>query len=95
MRERIEECFGWGKTNGPMRQTKLRRAKNMGLQFALAMTAFNLVRLRNLLAPAPTLARRVHVRTHRRDSLNKRPNQVRGVPVLDLSTVLAVTNFVH
>jgi transposase len=54
VRKRIEECFGWGKTIGPIRQTKLRGTRKVDFQFVLTMTGFNLVRLRNLLAPAPT-----------------------------------------
>jgi transposase len=54
VRKRIEECFGWAKTVGGLRQTKLRGTAKVDFQFVLTMTAFNLVRLRNLLAPQPT-----------------------------------------
>ena len=53
IRKRIEECFGWGKTVGGLRQTKYRRTRKVDFQFVLTMTAYNLVRLRNLLPPAP------------------------------------------
>lgn len=53
IRKRIEECFGWGKTVGGLRQTKYRRTRKVDFQFVLTMTAYNLVRLRNLLHPAP------------------------------------------
>jgi transposase len=53
IRKRIEECFGWGKTIGGLRQTKYRGTGKVDFQFVLTMTAYNLVRLRNLLKPAP------------------------------------------
>jgi len=51
IRKRIEECFGWGKTVGGLRQTKYRGTRKVDFQFVLTMTAYNLVRLRNLLTP--------------------------------------------
>jgi transposase len=54
IRKRIEECFGWGKTIGGLRQTKLRGTRKIDFQFVFTMTAYNLVRLRNLLEPAPS-----------------------------------------
>lgn len=53
IRKRIEECFGWGKTIGGLRQTKYRGTAKVDFQFVFTMTAYNLVRLRNLLRPAP------------------------------------------
>lgn len=54
MRKRIEECFGWAKDIGPMRKTKHRGVARVNFQFVLTMAAYNLVRLRGLLAPVPT-----------------------------------------
>lgn len=50
IRKRIEEVFGWGKTIGPMRKTKLRGVARVGFEMMLTVTGFNLVRMRNLLA---------------------------------------------
>jgi hypothetical protein len=54
IRKRIEEVFGWAKTIGPMRKTKLRGFRNVGFQFVLTMTGYNLVRMRNLMGAATT-----------------------------------------
>ena len=54
IRKRIEECFGWGKTIGGMRQTKLRGTNKVDFYFVLTMTGYNLIRLRNLLQAVPT-----------------------------------------
>lgn len=54
IRKRIEECFGWGKTIGGMRQTKLRGTAKVDGQFVMTMVAYNLVMLRRLLQPVPT-----------------------------------------
>lgn len=51
IRKRIEEVFGWAKTIGQMRQTKLRGYAKVGFQFVLTMASYNLVRMRNLLQP--------------------------------------------
>ena len=53
IRKRIEECFGWAKTIGGMRQTKLWGTPKVDFQFVLTMAAYNLVRLRGLLVPSP------------------------------------------
>lgn len=50
VRKRIEEIFGWGKTIGPMRKTKLRGAARVGFEMLLTVAGFNLVRMRKLLA---------------------------------------------
>lgn len=50
IRKRIEEVFGWGKTVGPLRKTKLRGIARVGFQLLLTMTGFNLIRMRGLLA---------------------------------------------
>lgn len=51
IRKRIEECFGWGKTIGQVRQTKFRGTARVDFQFVLTMAAYNLVRMRSLLHP--------------------------------------------
>ena len=52
IRKRIEEAFGWAKTIGQMRKTKLRGFARVGFQFVLTMTGYNLVRMRNLIGSA-------------------------------------------
>lgn len=52
IRKRIEEVFGWAKTIGPVRKTKLRGWRRVGFQFVLTMTGYNLVRMRNLMGSA-------------------------------------------
>jgi len=47
-RKRIEECYGWMKTIGPMRQTKLRGELLVRWMFTLTAAAYNLVRIKNL-----------------------------------------------
>ena len=47
-RKRIEQCFGWAKTVGPMRHVMLRRLHEVNHTFTLTMAAYNLIRLRNL-----------------------------------------------
>lgn len=47
-RKRIEEVFGWLKTTGQFRQTRYRGVTKIDWYFTLAVTAYNLVRMRNL-----------------------------------------------
>lgn len=47
-RKRIEEVFGWLKTTGQFRQTRYRGVRKINWYFTLAVTAYNLVRMRNL-----------------------------------------------
>jgi transposase len=47
-RKRIEEVFGWPKTTGQFRQTRYRGVTKINWYFTLAVTAYNLVRMRNL-----------------------------------------------
>ena len=47
-RKRVEEIFGWLKTVGLMRKTRHRGAERVGWMFTLAVTAYNLVRMKNL-----------------------------------------------
>ena len=48
IRKRIEEVFGWMRTVGPMRQTKLRGTRRVGWAFTLTAAAYNLVRIRTV-----------------------------------------------
>jgi transposase len=52
-RKRIEEIFGWLKTVGLCRQTRLRGVDRVGWMVTFATAAYNLVRMRRLLSPAP------------------------------------------
>ncbi len=47
-RKRIEEVFGWLKTVGLFRKTRYRGVTKIDWHFTLAVTAYNLVRMRNL-----------------------------------------------
>jgi len=51
-RKRIEEVFGWLKTVGLLRKTRHRGLLRVGWVFTFAATAYNLVRMRNLLSTA-------------------------------------------
>jgi transposase len=51
-RKRIEEVFGWMKTVGMLRKTRHRGVFKVGWVFTFVATAYNLVRMRNLLSPA-------------------------------------------
>ena len=50
-RKLVEQVFGWIKSSAGMRRTKLRGRRRVDWMFRLAATAYNLVRMRNLLAP--------------------------------------------
>lgn len=52
-RKRIEEVFGWIKAAAGLRQTKHRGLPRVAWAFALATTAYNLIRLPKLLRQAP------------------------------------------
>ena len=47
-RKRIEQCFGWGKTVGAIRQVLVRGVEKVDQMFVLTMTAYNLTRMRTL-----------------------------------------------
>jgi len=49
-RKRVEECFGWLKTIALMRKVRHRGIEKVGWVFTFAAAAYNLVRMRNLLA---------------------------------------------
>jgi transposase len=49
VRKRVEEIFGWIKTTGCLRKTRHRGLGRVEEMFTLATTAYNLVRMRNLI----------------------------------------------
>ena len=49
-RKRIEECFGWMKTIALMRKVRHRGLEKVGWLFTFAAAAYNLVRMRKLMA---------------------------------------------
>jgi IS5 family transposase len=49
-RKRIEECFGWLKTIALMRKVRHRGLEKVSWVFTFAAAAYNLVRMKNLLA---------------------------------------------
>jgi len=51
-RKRVEEIFGWLKTVGMMRKTRHRGEPRVGWVFTFSLAAYNLVRIRNLMAAA-------------------------------------------
>jgi transposase len=48
-RKRVEEIFGWLKTVGGLRKTRHRGVARVGWTFTFAATAYNLIRMRNLI----------------------------------------------
>ena len=50
-RKMIEEAFGWGKDIGLLRRPKYRGQRKIEYAALLTFTGYNLVRMRNLLAP--------------------------------------------
>ena len=55
-RKRIEQCFGWGKTVGPLAQVMVRGLGKVDQLLTLTMAAYNLTRLRSLAALRPQVA---------------------------------------
>ncbi|MGH9440254.1 MAG: IS5 family transposase, partial [Terriglobia bacterium] len=53
-RKRIEECFGWLKTIALLRKVRHRGTLKVDWMFTFACAAYNLVRMRNLMAAVPT-----------------------------------------
>ena len=51
-RKRVEEIFGWLKTVAGLRKTRYRGVARVAWMFTFALAAYNLVRMRNLLATA-------------------------------------------
>ena len=52
-RKAVEQVFGWMKTVGNLRKTRHRGTERVGWMFTFGAAAYNLVRMRNLLAEAP------------------------------------------
>lgn len=52
-RKRIEQCFGWGKVIGPMRQVMVQGLAKVDQLMTLTMAAYNLTRLRTLAQVRP------------------------------------------
>ena len=52
-RKRIEQCFGWGKVIGPMRQVMVQGLDKVDQLLTLTMAAYNLTRLRTLVNLRP------------------------------------------
>lgn len=55
-RKRIEQCFGWGKVIGPMRQVMVQGLDRVDQLLTLTMAAYNLTRLRTLALLRPQCA---------------------------------------
>jgi hypothetical protein len=55
-RKRIEQCFGWGKVIGPMRQVMVKGLAKVDQLVTLTMAAYNLTRLRTLAQLSPQCA---------------------------------------
>ena len=53
-RKRIEECFGWLKTIALLRKVRHRGTLTVDWMFTFACAAYNLVRMRNLMAAVST-----------------------------------------
>ena len=53
-RKRIEEVFGWVKTQAGQAKTRFRGRRRVEASFTLALAAYNLIRLPKLLLEAPT-----------------------------------------
>ena len=56
IRKRVEEIFGWMKTVGGFRRTRYRGVERTGLAGYFVGTAYNLVRMANLMSCQPTRA---------------------------------------
>jgi hypothetical protein len=54
-RKRIEECFGWLKTIALLRKLRHRGVGKIDWIFTFASAAYDLVRLRNLMAAVPAV----------------------------------------
>lgn len=55
-RKCIEQCFGWGKVIGPIRQVMVRGLNKVDQLLTLTMAAYNLTRLRSLTPLRPECA---------------------------------------
>ena len=54
IRKQVEEIFGWMKTVGGFRRSRYRGVERTGLAGYLVATAYNLVRMANLLSTERT-----------------------------------------
>jgi hypothetical protein len=54
-RKRIEECFGWLKTIALLRKLRHRGVGKIDWIFTFACAAYNLMRMRNLMAVVPAV----------------------------------------
>ena len=61
IRKRVEEVFGWMKTVGGLRRTRYRGVARTGLAGYLVATAYNLVRMANLIPESEDRARVIRV----------------------------------
>ena len=52
-RKRIEQCFGWGKVIGPIRQVMAQGLGRVDQLLTLTMASYNLMRLRTLAQVRP------------------------------------------
>ena len=52
-RKRVEEIFGWLKTVGVLRKTRHRGLARVAWMFTFGVAAYNLVRMRNIMAVTP------------------------------------------
>ena len=52
-RKLVEQIFGWMKTVGGMRKLRHRGIERTGWMFIFSAAAYNLVRMRNIIAVAP------------------------------------------
>jgi IS5 family transposase len=55
-RKRVEQCFGWGKLIGPVRQVMVQGLDKVDQLLTLTMAAYNLTRLRTLAQLRPQCA---------------------------------------
>ena len=53
VRKRIEEVMGWVKDIGPVRKTKFKGVERVGFQWLLALSGYNLIRMRNITMAMP------------------------------------------
>jgi hypothetical protein len=51
-RKLVEKAFGWGKTIAGLAKVKLRGLPRVRFKFTFTMAAYNLIRMRRLLAAA-------------------------------------------
>ncbi|MCE2468690.1 MAG: transposase, partial [Caldilineaceae bacterium] len=87
IRKRVEEVFGWMKTVGGLRRTRYRGVARTGLAGYLVATAYNLVRMANLMSEPETAGGRAggfraHRATSTPDSAHPRGDRCHPRPIL-------------